>query len=149
MNELTRSQQRAPNVWDILRDFDSREDWPSVGRWRGFGNGSLLPAIDVSETDDSYVISAELPGVTKEDIHVSIQDGVLTINAESKFEQKQEKDGRLVRQERRYGKYVRSLRLGGDVKEANVKAVYTDGILNLTIPKAEEAKPRHVEVKVS
>lgn len=149
MNELTRAPQNAPSVWDIFRDFDFREDWPSVGRWRGFGNGSLLPAIDVSETDDGYVVSAELPGVSKEDIHVSIQDGLLTINAESKFEQKQEKEGRLVRQERRYGKYVRSLRLGGDVKEDKVKAVYKDGILSLTIPKAEEAKPRHVEVTVA
>ncbi len=149
MNELMKSKQHIPSVWDIFRDFEFRDDWPSVGRGRGFGNGSLLPAIDVSETNDGFVVSAELPGVDKEDIHVSIQDGVLTINAESKYEQKQEQDGRLVRQERRYGKYVRSLRLGGDVKENKIQAAYQDGVLKLNIPKAEEAKPRHIEVKVS
>ncbi|NDA15717.1 MAG: hypothetical protein EBZ14_10790 [Gammaproteobacteria bacterium] len=90
-----------------------------------------------------------LPGVARDGLNVTINDGVLTINAERKEEKKDEKDGRLIRQERYYGKFVRSLRLGSDIDEARIDARYEDGVLHLTLPKTAEIKPRKVDIKIS
>ena len=79
---------------------------------------------------------------------VSIKDGVLAINAERKKEKKDDKDGRVIREERYYGKFVRSLRLGSDVDESGIEAHYEDGVLNLSLPKTAEVKPRKVDVKI-
>jgi hypothetical protein len=74
-------------------------------------SGSLVPAIDLHEDDKSYTVRAEIPGVKKEDIDVTVHDGVLTINAESRYEHEEKEEGRVIRQERRYGKYVRTIRI--------------------------------------
>ena len=92
---------------------------------------------------------AELPGIKKEDLDVSINEGILTINAESRFEHEDKEKGRVIRQERRYGKYVRSMRLGGEVDEDNVAADYSDGVLTLTLPKADKVKPKKIAVNVN
>ena len=110
--------------------------------------GSLVPAIDLHENDNSYTVRAEMPGVKKEDIDVTVHDGVLTINAESRYEHEEKEEGRVIRQERRYGKYVRSIRLGKDVDENNVKASYKDGVLELKLPKVEEVKPKKIAIDV-
>lgn len=109
----------------------------------------LLPAMDVTENDDSYIVKADLPGVKKKDIEVSISDSILTINAESKTD-KESKDegGRVIRRERSSGKYVRSMNLGTVVDPKRVKASYNEGVLELVLPKAEEAKPRTIAVDV-
>ncbi|TDJ67654.1 MAG: Hsp20/alpha crystallin family protein [Proteobacteria bacterium] len=111
---------------------------------------NVVPAVDVSEDDNGYVVRAELPGVKKEDIDVTLEDGVLTISAETKSKsESEEKDGeRVIRQERRYGKYSRSLRLGTQVDEGKVKASYKDGILQLVLPKSEAVKPKRIAVDV-
>ena len=111
--------------------------------------GSMIPSIDVKEDDDGYTVRADLPGVKKEDIDVSLQDGLLTINAEARMEKEDKKKGRVIRQERRYGKIVRSMRLGVGVNEAKVKASYKDGVLELKLPKSEELKPKKISVNVS
>ena len=108
-----------------------------------------MPAIDVSENEGAYLVKAELPGVAREDLNVTINDGILTINAERKEEKKDEKDGRVIRQERYYGKFVRSLRLGSDIDEERIEAQYENGVLNLSLPKTAEVKPRKVDVKIS
>ena len=87
--------------------------------------------------------------MAREDLNVTINDGVLTINAERKEEKKDEKDGRVIRQERYYGKFVRSLRLGSDIDEGRIEAEYENGVLNLSLPKTAEVKPRKVDVKIS
>ena len=74
---------------------------------------------------------------------------MLTINAERKEEKKDEKDGRVIRQERYYGKFVRSLRLGSDIDEERIEAQYENGVLNLSLPKTAEVKPRKVDIKIS
>ena len=107
-----------------------------------------MPAIDVSENEGAYLVKAELPGVAREDLDVTIKDGVLAINAERKKEKKDDKDGRVIREERYYGKFVRSLRLGSDVDESGIEAHYEDGVLNLSLPKTAEVKPRKVDVKI-
>ena len=107
-----------------------------------------MPAIDVSEDEGAYLVKAELPGVAREDLDVTIKDGVLSINAERKKEKKNDKDGRVIREERYYGKFVRSLRLGSDVDESGIEAHYEDGVLNLSLPKTAEVKPRKVDIKI-
>jgi HSP20 family protein len=100
------------------------------------------------ERNNEFVVKAELPGVKKEDIDVSVENGVLTINAETRSETEEKEGDRVIRQERRYGKYVRSLRLGKAVDEKKVKASYRDGVLELVLPKAEEVKPKKISVDV-
>ncbi|MDH3688024.1 MAG: Hsp20/alpha crystallin family protein [Gammaproteobacteria bacterium] len=146
MNAVVRAQEvRSP--WDI---FDGVVDglFRPVSRYSQRGGQALAPAIDVIEKDGEYLVRAELPGVKKEDLDVSIQDGVLTINAQSKYENEEKKDGRVIRQERHYGKYVRSMRLGEVIDDKNIKAEYKDGILELVLSKAEEVKPKKIDVEV-
>lgn len=108
----------------------------------------LAPRLDVVERDAEFVVQAELPGVKKDDIEVTMEDGVLTISAEARSETEEKEGERVIRQERRYGKYLRSLRLGKDIDDKKVKASFKDGILELTLPKAEAVKPKKITVDV-
>lgn len=152
MNRLIRSEARSPLArWGFLDDELNRvwEGFFRPLRWIEEAAGeSLIPAMDVHEKDDAYVIRAEMPGVKKEDIAVTLENGVLTISGETKSETEEKEEGRVIRQERRYGRYVRSLRLGTLIDAKKVKAAYKDGVLELTLPKAEEVKPRKVAVEV-
>lgn len=146
MNEITRrSEKRSP--WGLFRDIDDVFDdfWRPV--WRENG-GAFAPAVDLSETENEYHVRADLPGVNNDDLEISIQDGMLTINAETKEEKKEEKEGRVIRQERRYGKFVRSMRLGDAVDVDNIKASYKDGVLDLVLPKTEKVRPKKISVSV-
>ena len=108
-----------------------------------------IPAVDVAETDTAYQIKAELPGIRKEDLDVSVDDGVLTIKAQRNDNQEQTENGQLIRQERSYGNFVRSLCLGTNVDEETITAEYCDGVLQITLPKSKEVQPRKVEVSVA
>lgn len=106
------------------------------------------PSVDISETDKEYVIKAEIPEVKKEDVKVTVEDGQLTIQGERKLE-KEEKDKRFHRVERSYGSFMRSFGVPDNVDESKAKAEFKDGMLTLTLPKSEKAKPRALEVKIS
>ena len=108
-----------------------------------------IPVVDIAETDIAYQVKAELPGTRKEDVDVTVDDGVLTIKAEQNDNQEQIENGQLIRQERSYGKFVRSLRLGANVDEETITAEYRDGVLSITLPKAKEVQPRKVEVSTA
>ena len=108
-----------------------------------------IPAVDVAETATAYQVNAELPGIRKEALDVTVDDGVLTIQAERNDNQEQTENGQLIRQERSYGKFVRSLHLGQNVDEETITAEYRDGVLHITLPKAKEVQPRKVEVSVA
>jgi len=108
----------------------------------------MVPRMDVVEHENDFVIRTDLPGVKKEDIDVTFENGVLTISGETKAETEEKEGGEVIRQERRYGKYLRSLRLATPIDEKRVKANYKDGVLELTLPKAEEAKPKKITVDV-
>lgn len=112
-------------------------------------SGFFSPRVDLKDKGDAYEVTAELPGVKKEDIHVTIENGVLSIEAETKQEDKEEKDGKIIRQERRYGKYVRSFSVGRDVKESDVDAAFDNGVLKLKVPKGkpEETAKQRVSIK--
>jgi HSP20 family protein len=107
-----------------------------------------IPAVDISESEGEYLIKAELPEVKKDDVKVTLEDGVLTITGERRQE-KEEKTTKYHRVERSYGTFVRSFSLPDLVDETKVKAEFKDGMLNLHIPKSEKAKPHAIEVKVS
>jgi HSP20 family protein len=106
------------------------------------------PAFDIYEDKDSFVVKAELPGMKKEDISVSLHDGSLIVSGERKSELKS--DGTEVyRAERFFGKFQRAVSLPAQVAANKVKADYKDGILTITLPKSEEAKPKQIEVNIS
>lgn len=110
----------------------------------------FTPRIDVKEKEDHYEVSAELPGVKKEDIHITLNNGILSIEAESKQEDKEEKDGKIIRQERRYGKFVRSFSVGSGVKDSDIKAGFDNGILTLQAPKrdnGESTSTQRIEIQ--
>ncbi|MDE2118957.1 MAG: Hsp20/alpha crystallin family protein [Betaproteobacteria bacterium] len=106
------------------------------------------PSVDISETDAAYLVKAEIPGVKKEDVKVTIQDGMLTIQGERKQE-KEEKGKKFHRIERCYGSFMRSFRVPDDADEGKVKAEFKDGMLNVTLTKSEKAKPKSINVSVS
>ncbi len=148
---------------NLVRQADRVVPWGTFGNFDDFFDGflrghrtpevvtgqAMRPAVDICETDNEYQVAVDLPGIKKDDLDIVIQDGVLTINAETLEKSQEVESGRLIRQERRFGKYIRSLRLGADVDEDSVHAEYRDGILNLTIPKAEEVKPKRVQVEIN
>ena len=97
----------------------------------------FAPKVDVRDCKDHYEIEAELPGVKKDDIKVSLVDGVLTLEAEARKEDKEEEAGKYVRKERYYGRLMRRFNLGEDVKEADIDARFEDGVLKLRAPKRD------------
>lgn len=107
-----------------------------------------VPSVDISETEGEYQIQAEIPDVKKEDVKVTLEDGVLTIQGERKHE-KEEKGKKYHRIERSYGSFVRTFSLPDVIDEDKVKAEFKDGVLNLHLPKSEKAKPKAIEVKVA
>lgn len=112
-------------------------------------SAAFTPRVDVTDKNDRIEITAELPGVKKEGIHVSLENGVLTLSAESLQENKEEKDGRIIRQERRYGKYLRSFQLGNAIHEADISANFKDGVLTLSAPKAKPEEPQRKRIEIS
>lgn len=109
---------------------------------------TLTPPMDISETKDAIIVKAELPGVEQKDIHVTLQDGVLTIKGE-KVQEKEEKDVNYHKVERHYGSFLRTIALPSSIDQNKVKAGFKNGVLSITIGKKEESKPKtiHVEVK--
>ena len=150
MRDLASVSERRPRV-RAVGDFDELFGRFFESPWaiQDADSKAFAPAVDVSENENEYRVKADIPGVKKEDLNVSVQDGILTISAESKFEDEEKKEGRVIRQERRYGKYSRSMRLGKDVDTSNVKAEYRDGVLELTLPKVEEVKPKKIAIDVN
>lgn len=108
------------------------------------------PIVDISETDKAYLIKGEIPGVKKEDVKVTIEDGMLTVRGE-RHQEKEDKGEKFHRVERCYGSFMRSFRLPDDADESTVKAEFKDGIISITLPKSEKAKnkPKEIEVVVS
>jgi len=129
--------------------------WPTFGRLANLQDEldrlfesplqAWAPALDVTEDKEGFTVRVELPGMKREDIEVSIQDGALIISGERKAETVSE-GSELHRQERYFGRFSRALTLPTAVNGDKVKAGYKDGILTVTLPKAEEAKPKQITV---
>ncbi len=106
------------------------------------------PSVDISETDTAYMIKGEIPGVDRENVKVTIEDGMVTISGERKQE-KEEKDKKFHRIERSYGSFMRSFRLPDNVDESAVKAEFKDGMINVTLPKSGKTKAKLINVAIS
>lgn len=149
MNMIRRSP-RGLSALDPFSGFDSLfENFMSPVRLRDLENELHMPSTDIRETKDGYEVTAELPGMKKEDIKVSLHDGVLTISAENKSETEEKKEGQVIRRERRYGKFLRRFAIGPDVQDDKVDAKFEDGLLKLVIPKSQPkgAEPRTITVR--
>ena len=129
---------------EMNRAFDSfvkGNDTPALTE------GTWAPSVDIYESKDAITIDAELPGLNQKDISVTVVDNVLTIKGEKKQE-KEVKEENYHRVERSYGLFSRSFTLPVGVKADNIKASYKDGVLKITLPKAEEAKPKQIDIDV-
>jgi HSP20 family protein len=144
LNPITRwnpSQQLAAAREPMYRLFDTF-----------FSNGgedlasrTWTPPVDIQETDDSYRIHAELPGLSKDDIQITLENNVLRLSGERKFE-KDVKEENYHRIERTYGTFSRSFALPSLVSSDKVEAKFENGVLSILVPKAEQAKPRHIAI---
>ena len=134
-----------------LRDEMNRlVDWsfhdfaaPEEGLFSGWS-----PSLDIHQDKDNVYVKYELPGMKKEDIDITLHEGMLTISGERKHEQ-EFKEGETFRSERFFGKFHRSVTLPSLVVDGKVKATYQDGLLTVILPKAEEAKAKHINVEVT
>lgn len=150
--KLARFQR--PDVWNWsafdqlhnLRDEINRFFDPQFSNGNSDVFNTWAPALDLYEDKDNLVLRAELPGLKKEDIDISIHENVISVSGERKNEKKYEA-GETSREERVFGRFTRSLKLPKQVEAGKIKAVYKDGILTVTLPKAEESKPRQIAIK--
>lgn len=153
---IIRWQQPTLTSWPRLgRLTDLRDEIDRLfdGTLAEFTQSSNLlsgwtPAFDVYEDKDNFTVVAELPGMKKEDIEVSLHNGSLSVSGERKSENKHE-GAEVYRAERFFGRFQRTITLPATVAGDNVKAQYKDGILTITLPKTEEAKPKQIEVAVN
>lgn len=145
MDDLTR---RFRGLWG---GFPSSSSYPSTGAFerQSLAETEWMPSVDIHETPESYVITAEVPGVKKQDIEVDVKDGILTFSGERKSEIKEEGDGnRVHRVERTYGRFLRSFTLPDNVNANMVKAHYDEGLLTITLGKEKSSKATAHKVKI-
>ena len=132
-NQLSNLYGRTP-----ARLGDAKEESITVGEW--------APLVDITEDEKEYIIKTELPEVKKEDVKVTVENGLLTIVGERKFEKEENK--KYHRVERAYGRFVRSFVVPDSVDADKLSAEFKDGVLKVHLPKGEKAKPKQIEVKV-
>ena len=156
MNSLTRWQRPELTTWpgygrltDLRDEIDRLFESP-LTEWARASNllSGWTPALDIYEDKDNLFVKVELPGMKREDIDVSLHEGSLSVSGERKSEQKHE-DADTYRAERFFGRFQRTVTLPTPVAADKVKAEYRDGILTVTLPKTEEAKPKQINVNVS
>jgi len=140
--------------WDPFREIDNifskyltHFNRPSLGNQELMVSGDWAPRADIAETDSEFTIKVEVPEIKREDIKITIDNGVLNISGERKRE-KEEKDTKYHRIERYYGKFLRSFSLPDNVAEEQIDAQFKEGILTLHLPKTEKSKPKQIEIAV-
>ncbi len=145
---------RTMNRWEPFRGATTLQEQINrvfgdlVGRTGGESNLTpWAPAVDIFETEDELVVKADLPDVNPQDLDIRVESNVLTIRGERKFENEVNEDNYL-RIERSYGSFSRSFSLANSVNADAIKADYRNGVLTLSIPKREEAKPKQIKVNV-
>jgi len=133
---LNRLFDEAFRGWPLV----TRNDTPLVGNW--------MPPVDIVEDKDHVRIAAELPGVKPEDVSITMENGVLTIRGEKQAQRTEDTGERTHRFERTYGMFERSFSVPSSVDAEHISAKYEQGVLTVTLPKVEKAKPRQITVKV-
>ena len=143
--------------WDPFQDLLSIQDEMNQLFTRAFGRERpgqsepvqqrlWAPALDISERKDAYVVTVEVPGVKPEELDITLEDGLLTIQGERRFTQ-ESSDQQFHRVERRYGSFRRSITLPSQVQADQIEASFENGVLEVVVPKAEEAKPKKITVR--
>ena len=140
--------------WDPFREMENVFDryskalsWPRLGSQEIMTSDDWAPRVDIAETEKEFIIKAEIPEVNKEEVKITVNNGVLSIRGERKKE-KEQKDKKFHRIERYYGSFTRSFTLPDNVDETKIEASFKDGMLNLQIPKSKESKPKAIDVKI-
>lgn len=143
--------------WDPFREMTTLRDEMNRLFTRTIGDQPVAkaaaeatwsPPVDVFDTPDAIVLKAELPGLKVEDVDVELDENVLTISGERRFEEKVD-DGRTYRLERAYGRFARTMTLPQNVKADEIAATITDGVLEVRVPKADEIRPRKIAVSAA
>lgn len=135
--ELNLMRRDLDRLIDRFFDFDKEL----------FDRDLWAPEIDISESDEEYVVKADIPGIDQKDLSVTLSGGNLTIKGERR-EEKEEKKKHFHRIERRYGSFQRTIQIPGEVDENKITANYRDGVLEIHLPKTEKTKPREIKVEV-
>jgi len=136
--------------YNPFREMDSlfsrfRHDMDGGFNLQPFTQSDWTPAVDINESDKDFLITVEVPQVDKDDIKIQVQDGMLSISGERKYENEDKKAHRI---ERYYGSFQRSFKLPDNVKEDKIHADHKNGVLYLSLPKSEEKAPKQLEIKV-
>jgi HSP20 family protein len=146
----------AMSRWDPFRELSSIQNELNRLFGRTFGSESTeevrsaawVPAVDVAETDERFVITAELPGVKPDDVDISVENSILTVQGERRFyEETKEEDYHRI--ERRFGSFARSVTLPSTADPEGIQASFDAGVLRIEVPKKEEAKPRKIQIKAT
>jgi HSP20 family protein len=142
---------RSDSLWDEMLNFRREFDriWDrALGLNAAQPLTAWIPAVDVQETDGEFRVTAELPGLAPQDLNVTVQNGVLTISGEKRTQHDEGKEeGNYHVYERRYGRFERSFTLPRTVIADDVRAAFENGVLTITLPKTEEAKPRRIQIQ--
>lgn len=142
------------SVWDFMSEMEKAFDdiWSDGSLFQNRGgqmeSRQFVPAVDLRETNDFYLLSVDVPGLSEKDIQINVHDGRLTLSGERKSEHRSEDQG-VHRIEKSYGHFERSFQLPKGVKEDKIQARSENGVLEVMIPKAEQAKPRSVQIEPS
>jgi HSP20 family protein len=152
-------QMATMTRWDPFQDLRSAQDEMAQmspmlahalglqGQPQGSGTATAwAPALDISERKDAYLVTVELPGVEADDLDITMEDGLLTIQGERQFAH-DSSEQQFHRVERRYGAFRRSITLPAQVQAEQIEASFEDGVLEIVVPKAEEAKPKRIQVR--
>jgi HSP20 family protein len=139
--DLMTIQERMNRLFDQTLSKTRTEDE------EGLTASTWSPAVDIYETADSIVLKAELPGLSRENIDIQVRDNTLTLKGERKFE-REVKDENYLRIERSYGAFQRGFSLPAVIQQDKIKATFKEGVLEVSMPKAEEAKPTQVKIEV-
>jgi HSP20 family protein len=146
----------AMRRWDPFRELSSIQSELNrlFGRTFGVEGGdemraaAWVPSVDIAESQDRFVITAELPGLRPEDVDISVENSILLIQGERRFYQEQKEDD-FHRIERRFGTFARSITLPSTADPEHIEASFDTGVLTIEVPKREEAKPRKIQVKAT
>ncbi len=146
-NLIRRTRKPWPETANLFGDFDNMMAgfFRPVGEMAPVTGDGWTPAADIRETKEAYLVEAELPGLSKEDVSVTFENGILTLSGERRFEKETEEEN-YRRVERRYGSFSRAFSLPREVDAEGVKATFKDGLLTVTVPKIEQAKPRTIDI---
>ena len=150
MNQIARQPNKWLDPFDLLTDL--QEDFgrlfsPALRQNQPEGWRDLVPSLEIHEDENQFTVNVDVPGIERKDIDISVTGNTLTFKGERKHEEKKREKGYFY-SERRYGSFQRSIQLPSEVESDKIAASYKDGVLEVTIPKSEKAKPKQIKVDV-